>query len=251
MAVVGSKGAGWKVSSFTKSEDPALGSGCVADFRPVKESQLGLKSVECSTRRRDVLVNVHCHVEDCAMVAKRGGGKLRSARSSSVEVAQYRVQGLVSGQGRETPYSCQPRARRRLRRLDCVRARAGKSFWRLPRMTTSSAQANHVGGGFRARKAVLPQWKQRVRVNFIVVLDDSFVAIFLNTTIVKVIYGHNITLQSFSDRRAAYSGGRLLGTKPAKSSLLAHATTQITNFLEKPSSQKQLLHSSPELIIHT
>ena len=50
MAVLGSKGVGWKVSSFTKS---AFWGDCVAvslDLRPVKESQLVTVSKDESVR---------------------------------------------------------------------------------------------------------------------------------------------------------------------------------------------------------
>lgn len=40
MAVLGSKGVAWKVSSFTKSGDCGDCAGCAAGLRPVIESQL-------------------------------------------------------------------------------------------------------------------------------------------------------------------------------------------------------------------
>lgn len=40
MAVLGSKGVGWKVSSFTKSEFWGEADAVSLDLRPVRESQL-------------------------------------------------------------------------------------------------------------------------------------------------------------------------------------------------------------------
>lgn len=40
MAEFGSKGVGWKVSSFAKSDVGGAGVGCGVDFRPVRESQI-------------------------------------------------------------------------------------------------------------------------------------------------------------------------------------------------------------------
>lgn len=64
MAVVGSNGVGWKVSSFTKSDCGDW--DCWAaeeDLRPVMESQLLIVSnagEECIEGGR----GVHCHLED-------------------------------------------------------------------------------------------------------------------------------------------------------------------------------------------
>jgi hypothetical protein len=62
MAVLGSNGVAWKVSSFTKSDDCGDCAGCAAGLRPVIESQLCHVLAIVYTAREIAGVDVHGHL---------------------------------------------------------------------------------------------------------------------------------------------------------------------------------------------
>lgn len=94
IAVVGSNGAGWKVSSLTKSEDCCCGWVVVeADLRPVIESQLcNQLAMRFICGARIVRGVVHGHLEDFGVDGVKQSKVAPGSQWPDVTPSTYKVQ---------------------------------------------------------------------------------------------------------------------------------------------------------------
>lgn len=86
MAVLGSNGVAWKVSSFTKSDDCGDCVGCAAGLRPVIESQLREALAIVYTAGEVAGVDVHSHLGMWPGEVEEEGKLARSSKRLSKDL---------------------------------------------------------------------------------------------------------------------------------------------------------------------